>query len=158
MAVPFLLTPCTLCTLAGKRTDLLAVKDMIDSGETMLSVADAFFGTFIRSYKGLQAYAYLRHQSHARDWKTEVIIYYGPTGSGKSFHCKELAPNAYWVPHPKKTGCYWDGYDGQSDIIIDDFYGWLPFAFMLRLCDEYPFQIPTHNGQVNFLGRRIFIT
>ncbi len=145
--------------VAGKRNDLDAVKVMIDAGSSMLSIADTNFGTFIRHHRGLQAYAYLRHQSLSRDWKTQVVVYYGPTRSGKSMHVKELAPDAYWVTSPKSGGMvYWDGYDGQDDVVIDDFYGWLAFNFMLRLCDRYPFQVPTHHGQVNFLARRVFIT
>ena len=73
-------------------------------------------------------------RKHARrDWKTECIVYWGPTRSGKSKHVFELAPNAYRVPNPKGSSgpsgqVYWDGYDGQDDIWIDDFYGWLPYA------------------------------
>lgn len=63
-------------------------------------------------------------------------------------------PAAYW----KQRSIWWDNYDGQENVVIDDFYGWLPYDNLLRICDRYPLLCEIKGGQVNFLAKRICIT
>lgn len=44
------------------------------------------------------------------------IWYYGVPGSGKSFLSRQQYPNAYLKPCNK----WWDGYQGQDNVLIDD--------------------------------------
>lgn len=45
-------------------------------------------GAVIRYHRGLQ---FIRSEYEPlRDFQTECVVYWGPTGSGKSFHVKEL--------------------------------------------------------------------
>uniref|UniRef100_UPI004048ADC4 RNA helicase domain-containing protein n=1 Tax=Polynucleobacter sp. TaxID=2029855 RepID=UPI004048ADC4 len=68
----------------------------------------------------------------------------------------ELSPKAYWKPPTTK---WWDGYDGESDIIIDDYRrDFCTFADLLRLLDRYPLQVEVKGGTINFNAKRIFIT
>lgn len=63
-------------------------------------------------------------------------------------------PNAYWKPY----GEWWDGYDGHEDVIIDDFYGWLKWSFLLNLLDRYPLMLPNKGGYCECKIKRIIIT
>ncbi len=65
-----------------------------------------------------------------------------------------MAPNAYWKP----VGEWWDGYDGQEDVVMDDFYGWLKWSFLLNLLDRYPMLVPIKGGTKEFVAKRVFIT
>ena len=101
----------------------------------------------------------LLHQER-RSWKTEVFIIYGPTGTGKTSAAWAMAPQAYLLPPQQSssgTG-WWDGYNGEADIIIDEFYGWLRYSFMLQLLDRYPLRVEFKGGSYNFVGRRIILT
>ena len=42
-------------------------------------------------------------------------------------------------------------------VIIDEFYGWLPYCEMLRLLDRYPCQVETKGGSVNFAPKEIIV-
>lgn len=63
-------------------------------------------------------------------------------------------PKAYW----KQRSNWWDGYAGHEAVILDEFYGWLPFDLLLRLCDRYPLMVETKGGQTQFAAKTICIT
>lgn len=92
--------------------------------------------------------------STPRSHKTIVYIVQGPTGTGKSRWAMESYPDAYW----KQRSNWWDGYAGHEHVIIDEFYGWLPFDLLLRICDRYPLLVETKGGQVQFQARTVILT
>ncbi len=81
---------------------------------------------------------------------------FGSTGVGKSRWAHATYPNLYSLPPTKQSGCYWDGYEGQSTVLIDEAYGSrFSHGFLLQLTDRYSFQVPFHGGQANFYSRTI---
>jgi len=139
----------------GKRTDLDAVKESIDSGATMKDVAETHFSSFVKYERGIRSYLNLK--TNKRDFKTQVFVCYGPTGTGKSMYCDQMCKDPYWY-YPQKDGKWWDGYNGQSDVIIDEFYGQILWSTLLRLLDRYPVEVEVKGGTFNFAPKRIFIT
>lgn len=92
--------------------------------------------------------------SKPRNFKTQVTVLVGKTGVGKSRILAQTYPDAFW----KSTGDKWfDDYDLQKEVIIDEFYGWLPYAQLLRLLDRYPMTVETKGGSVNFAPEKILI-
>jgi hypothetical protein len=85
-----------------------------------------------------------------------VHWYWGATGSGKSRLASELAGvDAYWKPQGK----WWDGYTGQSNVILDDFRAdWFSYGYMLRLLDRYPLKVEVKGSYVEFVATHIYIT
>lgn len=91
-----------------------------------------------------------------RNWKTTIFWLYGATGTGKSRWAHEQDPEAY-IKEP--TTKWWDGYDGEATVIIDDARrDMCTFAYMLRLFDRYPLPIETKGGTCQFLARTIYFT
>ncbi len=88
----------------------------------------------------------------------EVIIYYGPTGTGKSATAAKNWPDAYWVPQPRPGGWWWPKYCGQDTVIIDEFANQFKYHTMLRLLDRYPFDIQEKGSNANFISKRIVFT
>lgn len=136
----------------GARSDLEHVKKLIDAGATLIQIREAGYGTYIRNRKSIIADRHLI-MPH-RDWTTELHIYWGSTGTGKSHKCLKEYPEAYWKPFGK----WWDDYDGQETVIIDEFYGWLPFSFFLRLIDQTPLLVPNKGGHAKFRAKRVICT
>lgn len=136
----------------GSRQDLLCIRDLIKSGWPMREIAEEYFTTWVKNYRALDRYRLM--VGDMRNWMTELHIIVGPSGTGKSKLAHELCPNAYWKPE----GMYFDGYDGQEDIILDDFYGDISFKLLLNMADRYPLKVPFKGGFVNFIARRIIIT
>jgi len=136
----------------GKRNDLDAIYEMAKDDKTLREIADAYPSTYMRNYRAV-AHVKLM-MAPPRDFMPEVYVIWGPTGVGKSKHCYETAPGAFFKPR----GDWWDKFDGNQDVVIDEFYGWLPWDELLRICDRYPHQVQTKGGYVNFAAKRIFIT
>lgn len=135
-----------------KEQKLQRLKDAIDEGKSEKQLAEIDFPLFLQHYKGLQHYRML--STSPRSSEVEVIVIIGKTGVGKSRYCFENYPDAYW----KQRSAWWCNYSGQSEIVIDEFYGWLPFDQLLRICDRYPLLVETKGGQVQFLGTKIILT
>lgn len=140
----------------GERTDIETIREKIKSGQGMLSIAEEHFGSFIRYNRGF--YLYKALLSKPRTELSQIEIYWGASGAGKSHTVLREYPEAYWVPKCN-SGCVWfTGYEGHDTIVFDNYYGWCPYDLLLRICDKYPLQVPIHGGMVNFTARKIVFT
>jgi len=144
----------------GGRTDLEEIRKKISSGASRLAIADEHFASWCRYNRSFDQYRLLTGHAN-RSWLTETIVYWGPSGSGKTRHALEIAgPTSYWLAPPRAYGnaVWWDGYDGQDTVVIDEFYGWFDNDFMCRLCDRYPLVVQTKGGSASMLAKRVIIT
>lgn len=130
--------------------------------EGLSATAAEFPYQFVLHSRGLQA---LQCALIAGREKPVPIVswYYGNTGTGKTRKAYEEVDknNIYIVCGPNtKNGALWfDGYTGQSRVILDDFRPWwCQFSFLLRLLDRYPIQVQVKGGYVNFIPEEIIIT
>ncbi|ADD62457.1 replication-association protein [Human associated cyclovirus 1] len=146
----------------GKRNDLQSVVDTIQAGNGSLSsIANEHPTAYIRYFRGIQEYIKTVRPIPPRYHKTEVRYYHGPPGSGKSRRALEEATalasdlnDIYYKPR----GTWWDGYKQQSCVIIDDFYGWIKYDEMLKICDRYPYKVQIKGGFEEFTSKYIWIT
>ena len=136
----------------GKRNDIHTIKDIIEDGGTMIDVIE-----HATSYQSLKtAELLMKYIQPKRKFKTEVYWFWGPTESGKTRTAWDLYPDAYSANENYK---WWDGYDNQKCVIIDDFRAnWCPFTYFLKLTDRYPFTVETKGGTRQFLADTIIIT
>lgn len=90
--------------------------------------------------------------------KTEVRWYYGPTGTGKSRLVHEMHP----VYYSKNETRWWDGYENEEVVIIDEFDSKhidnMGISYILRLFDRYPMKVEVKGGTVEFNSKLILIT
>jgi len=143
----------------GRRTDLDAVYESLKEGKTLTEISDSHFSAFVKFNRGIEKWKML-HTTKNRSWHTEVRVYWGPTGTGKSRRAlHEAGPNAYWVLQPGNgQACFFDGYEGQEHVVIDEFYGWIPYAVLLKMLDRYPLMVHTKGGATNFYPKVVWIT
>ncbi|ABI54257.1 replication-associated protein [Finch circovirus] len=137
----------------GNRSDLAGAVAAVKAGRGMAEVAREFSLAYVRYGRGLRDLALLIGQK-PRDFKTEVIVLTGPSGCGKSRWANEQEGTKFY----KMKGDWWDGYSNEDMVIIDDFYGWIPFCELLRLCDRYPHKVPVKGSYVEFTSKKIIIT
>jgi len=131
---------------------LLDLKTAIDQGKSNLELAELDFPIWLQYAKHFDHYRVLK--SKPRNHEVQVIVIQGPSGTGKSKYAADNFPDAYW----KQRSNWWDNYCDHGTVVIDEFYGWLPYDMVLRLCDRYPLLVETKGGQVNFVASRIVFT
>lgn len=135
----------------GERNDLKLLVGTIKSGVGMKGIIEthpkecAKYLKFVDRVRELYA--------PRRDWITECHVFWGKPNTGKSRKCWELAPNAFPKDHTK----WWNGYDGDENVIIEDYEGELDFRYLLRLLDRYPMMVETKGGYVAFLAKKVYI-
>jgi len=139
----------------GKRSDLIALQASIKQGDSDVDLWDAHFGPMLRYHRAVSVYK--RVLGKRRTEPPQVHVYWGATGIGKSRTVAELSPNGFYKIKHSSTD-WWDGYDGVQDIILEEFYGWLPWMWFLQLLDRYPMVVEVRGGTVNVNSPRIFIT
>lgn len=143
----------------GHRSDLCEIRDRFKGGAREEEIAEEYFGQWVR-YHG----AFKRYKSMVtpkRTWKTEVIVFWGVPGSGKTYRVWEEAggyDSVWTLENPNGPNLWFDGYDGQSTVLIDDFYGWAPFSLMLKLTDAYPMRVAVKGAMVQWAPKKMYIT
>lgn len=143
----------TLPSGQGKRNDLEELRSLLSRRVPLREIADTQFGSFIRYQRGIMAARMV--YANTRNWVSEVYVYWGPTGTGKTKKAWCEAPEAY--VHP--GGPWFDGYDGHESVIFDDFGGSeFKLTYLLKLLDRYPMKVPIKGGFVEWVPKRIFIT
>ena len=92
----------------------------------------------------------------SRDWKSIVNVFWGETGTGKTRKAFEEASTDLYV---HSGGKWFDGYEGQENVIFDEFGG-SDFAlrYFLQLIDRYPMKVPVKGGFVEWVPKKIWIT
>ena len=147
-------TPCT----PGKRTDLQQACNHLQKNKSIKRLAYTYPDIFIKYHRGFERYLELLTDDEERSEKTMVFVLTGPPGSGKSKFAFDHSKQNYKGVYYKPRGDWWDGYADQEAVVIDDFYGWMKYDEMLKICDRYPYRVPIKGGYRQFTAKAIYIT
>ena len=138
----------------GKRSDLDAIKELLDVGTCESDVADQYFGQWCRYRKSFSAYRDLQRPVGLRD--VEVFFLWGLAGSGKTGFVYQREPELWISSDP--TLQWFDGYSGEEAVLLDDYRGDASTSFILRVLDRYPLKVPVKGSFTNWTPKRIYIT
>lgn len=139
----------------GARNDLQEVTEFLQSGGTVRECYLAYPAVCARYPRFVDRFA--NYVAPPRMWETKVIVYKGPTGCGKTRKAYEEYPTIWNKP----VGSWYDTYDGQEYVLLDDFNGrdsGVEYPEFLRITDRYPLSTPFKGGFVNWRPKVIVIT
>ena len=157
----------TRTTQQGKRTDLDHIKELIDDGSSFYDLYSEHFGTVVRCEKGIRNYIAMKDTIEATSTifePPEVIVYVGPAGAGKTWHCATdpdyMDGKGYRFPVQMDTKLYFDGYDRQKTLWFDEFSGkTMQFTKFCQLTDRFGARYETKGGSVLVFGlKKILIS
>lgn len=139
----------------GKRTDLDVVFERVKAGATRTEIRDEFFKTYAKYHRAIDKL--ISDTAPVRTWETEVIVYWGKTGTGKTRQVYRFHKLEEIYVHPGDS--WFDGYDGHPIVLFDDFSGGeFKLTYLLKLLDRYPMQVPIKGSFVNWVPKKIYIT
>lgn len=85
-----------------------------------------------------------------------VKVYWGVTGSGKSRAAWGEAGFDAFPKDPRSK--FWCGYQGQKNVVIDEFRGGIDIGHLLRWLDRYPVIVEVKGGAQAFRAENVWIT
>lgn len=135
----------------GKRSDIDFVRDKLNEGVGMREITQV-----ADSYQSMRmAELWLKYNEPARGVRhVEVIWIWGGSGLGKSMMADKLAPHGFRPVSFK----WWEGYDGQTDVIFDELELEGNWRSLLRFTDIYPLRVESKGGSRQVAYDRIIIT
>lgn len=84
----------------------------------------------------------------------QVIVHWGKTGTGKT---RTPYEEGAFLFDDYDNG-WWDGYDGESVICLDEFYGGIKFSSLLRWLDGYQLRLKIKGGFTYAQWSKVYIT
>lgn len=139
----------------GKRSDLDEAALLVKMGGNLSAVAEAYPTQFIRYHSGFKALKLTLTQPQLRKGMHTFFVS-GASGCGKTLWAQQTYPNAFMASDTKEG--WMDGYDGQKEIIIDEFEGLFPRQLMLRMMDATAMKVPIKGGFVALACTVLVIT
>jgi len=141
----------------GERTDMAEIAEFVKT-HTLAETAEEYPSQYIRYGKGIAGYK--SRVAKPRTEPTELIIYWGPPHTGKTYHVEHLYPNHYKLKKARDANePWWNGYDGQETVIADEFNPpWLSVTTLCTLIDSCSTSVePKGEGKVEFTSKRLVL-
>jgi len=106
------------------------------------------------SYHALRAI----RSDHAQPRAIErrVDVFWGATGTGKSRRAWDEAGIDAYSKCPRSK--FWDGYQDQEHVVIDEFRGAIDISHILRWLDRYPVLVEIKGSATSLVAEKIWIT
>lgn len=94
--------------------------------------------------------------SSAKPMERSCVVYWGKSGTGKSRRAWEEAGLEAFAKDPRTK--FWDGYNGEENVVIDEFRGGIDVSHMLRWLDRYPVRVEIKGSSKPLLACKFWIT
>lgn len=137
----------------GSRSDRDATIEILTSGGGMRDVCTKHFN--YQLYRTAEKWlTYMEAPREIQD--IDIRWYHGSSGSGKTRSVYKEFGTEVFCPITYK---WWDGYDGQEVILIDDFRkDYCKYHELLKLLDEYPYRVEFKGGSRQMKAKTLVLT
>lgn len=153
----------TLVGGQGNRTDLQWLHDSIKEGKTDLELLETSPDAYCRNIKGIDRMRALYMEQEGNKMRDNITceVIYGWAGGGKStgVYNKHNANEIYKHTIVNEKDMWYNGYNGQKVLLIDDFYGeGMKYTNFLHVLDRLPLRLPVKNSFAYALWDKVYIT
>lgn len=147
----------------GSRNDIAEFRDSILSGmteEELIMEYPIMMAKYDRFYQRCRNIV-LKKEAQKMN-PVDVTVITGETGIGKTHmvYAENDINDIYKaeVGDGSSGSIFWDNYNGESVILIDDFHNNFKLDYMLRLLDKYPMKLNIKGGYTWKCAKKIYIT
>jgi len=139
----------------GARMDIADMMEGVKKGISEQKLAEENPALWCQYGRRLERYRAILQPK--RRWKTEVWVFWGAAGTGKTKRAwDEGGPEMDSV---KFANGFLIGYSNAPCVLIDDFEpNCVPRQILLQLLDRYPCTVNIKNGETQWNPRTIFLT
>lgn len=140
----------------GKRSDLENACDLIKCGASMRKIAEENPVVFVKFHRGLRELKSILTPLRNEDIPPRIVCLWGPTACGKSRLARIITTNPFvWGPSQEK---WFDGYEGEQHVIMDEFRGQLTLGSINTITDRYNTRVQCKGGMFPFVASLIVFT
>lgn len=137
----------------GKRTDLEKVVAMVKEGKPIADIAEECPEQYIKYGRGIRDLK-LQLESPYTHHECRGVWIYGPPGTGKSHAAREYDEGAYIKAQNK----WWDGYQGEKTVILDDLDTSTLGHYLKIWADKYSCTGETKGGTIQLRFTKFIVT
>lgn len=145
--------------IQGQRTDLEMIQKKLANGASVGEIIEDNFVTYCKHRKGIIDGAQHYAQKRAKAWRDLKVEYiYGETGTGKTKYAMQdyASGNVYKINGSSMD--WWDGYQGEKTLVIDEYSNDVKITQMLNILDGYPLRLPTKGSFTYANWEKVIIT
>lgn len=139
----------------GFRSDLAEAANAIVEQHSLKEVALEHPEVFIKYSSGITKLHHMAQPDRDPENPPMVMWIWGETGVGKTRAVREAHNENVYI---KDGTQWWDGYNYEEAILIDDFDGKWPYRDLLRLIDRNKYSGQTKGGYIKINSPFIYIT
>lgn len=141
----------------GTRNDLKKVLKDVAEGKPIVEIIEENPELYGRYRNTIKDYKFEILKKKTKTFRNIVVeVHWGEAGTGKTRHCVETEPEAYKLDFDDQV--WWDGYEGETTLIINDFYGNIKYHKLLDLLDGYQLRLPIKGGFTYANWNKVLIT
>lgn len=131
----------------GKRKDIEAAYEAVREKKSKLDIAEDYPKQDAKYFKALDRYRTLILEQSSRTFRHLCVkVFWGDAGTGKTRRAVSETNSYYILNEPGSSNLWWDGYEGQETLIIDDFSGWIKYRLLLKILDGYQLRLSIKGG------------
>lgn len=140
----------------GKRNDIENAYEAIKNGDKWIDIQEEYPVTYCKYNRGLEKMKFNYEKELTKGFRNvECNVIWGEAGAGKTRSVVENNEDLYITSDLK----WWDGYDGENAILIDDFEkGKCAYTELLRIMDGYQLRLPIKGGFTWAKWTKVYIT
>jgi len=148
----------------GQRTDYDALYKLAKSGVSPADAAEKMPSTWMKAHR---AYDRVQSFNAPKVKDIEIFVLFGDSGAGKSWNAWNIAQQSggttWTFPLKFNKDLWFDGYNGQDNVVVEEFSGQMYLETFKQLCDKRlqiqpPSYTPIKGGYCWFNPKRIFFT
>ncbi len=136
-----------------------AVAVMANEGKSELDIATEYPVTYMMHSTGVRRIIELfQIRDKPVDRELKVTLVMGPTGCGKTRVCYSEPEKTFKMNGFQLKNFWWDGYDNEEILLIDEYSNQCSIDVMLAMLDRYDLRLPVKGGFKQAHWVEVFIT